>query len=132
MNGDARISAPEPSNYCGQQPCNNGLITSNPDLSECRVAEKLDIPHPLTQIVKHCRCAVKERTSIDGRLDPLLATIQETHANCCFKFSDCPRNRGLGGIELLRRLAHASSVSHSHENVEVLQPYSSSYMLGKV
>ena len=39
-----------------EQPGDKGFIASDLDLAERRIAGKLDIPHPLTQIIKNCRC----------------------------------------------------------------------------
>ena len=91
------------------------------DFPERRVAQKLYIFHPLTQVIKHRCRAVEQRATIGGRLNTFAATIEEAHANCAFSFRDCPRDRGLGGVEALRRLSHAASLNHGREDVEVLQ-----------
>jgi hypothetical protein len=84
MDGDAWIPTPKPSEYGRQQPNDGSLMASDPNLAERRVAEKLDILHPLTQIIEHGRRAVKQRATMDGRLHTLLASIQETHADRAF------------------------------------------------
>ena len=56
MNGDARVPGAKPSEHGSEQPGDKGFIASDLDLAERRIAGKLDIPHPLTQIIKNCRC----------------------------------------------------------------------------
>jgi hypothetical protein len=38
----------------------------------------------LTKVIKNCGCAVEQGATIGGRLDPLVAAIEETHAECIF------------------------------------------------
>src|SRR5260221_114782 len=86
MNGDPRVLAAKPFEHCGEQPGDNGFIASDPDLAECPIAEKLNIPHPLTQVVKNGCCAVEERATIGGWLDASVMSIEQTHPKRMFQF----------------------------------------------
>src|SRR6516162_7938059 len=68
MNCDPRIRAAKPFEHRGEQPGDKGFIATDLDLAKRPIAEKLNIPQPLTQLIKNGCCALEQRATIGGWL----------------------------------------------------------------
>ena len=121
VNCDAGILPVKPTDQRREQPVEYCLVTSESDFPKRRITEKLNVLYALTEVIKDGRGTVEQCATMDGRIDTLLTAIQETHAHRVFQFRDRARNRWLGRVEALRGLAHATSLGHGHEYVQILR-----------
>src|SRR5262249_7349115 len=121
MRYDARMAPGKPFDDAGNETRSERGSASNPHLSSRRVGEKLDVLHALAQVIEYGRSAIEQRATVLRRLDPLAVAVEQAHAEGMLQFRDRSRNRRLGAVEAFRRLPHAASLHHGHEDVEVLQ-----------
>ena len=94
---------------------------SDPHFASRRVGKKLDVLHALAQVIEYGCAAIEQRAAVFGRLDALAVAIEQAHAERMLQFRDRSRNGGLGGVQALRRLAHAAGLHDGHEDMQVLQ-----------
>jgi hypothetical protein len=81
MNSDSWIPLTKRYQHGGEQPGDKCLIGSDLDITNGRIAEKLNILYPLAEVIENCRGAVEQRATTRGWLDPFLAAIEEAHAD---------------------------------------------------
>jgi tripartite-type tricarboxylate transporter receptor subunit TctC len=121
MKHDSRITPGEPIDDGSNEGFAGIDGASDPYFASARVGEKLDLFHALAQVIEYGCAAIEERATVFGRRDPMAVPIEQAYAERMLQFRDRPRNVGLGGVELLRRLAHGAGLHDGHEDVQILQ-----------
>ena len=97
------------------------MMTEAPDphLARSRIGEEVDLLDRLLELVECVETAREQRTAVDGRLDPALASIKQSDPECIFEVGDGLRYGRLGHRELRGRLSHAAAAGHRHEDVQI-------------
>src|SRR5262249_48977093 len=83
--------------------------------------EEFDVSDAFSQLVERREATLDDRAAVLCRLDASRAPIEQTDAERMLEAGNCPRNRGLGGCQALRRLVHAAGLNDRHEDAHVVQ-----------
>src|SRR4051794_16754409 len=110
--------SPQPAEDGGEQAGNECLVASDANFANSRVGEEFDVPDALAQVVEDSDSAIKQRATVNGRLDALRAAIEENDPERALQICNGPGYCGLGDVKLVGRFSHAARLDDSHQDIE--------------
>ena len=88
MNRNSRIFPVEVVEHRRQYADNEWLVRADPDFTDRRIGNELDVFHCLAQVIEHGRSAIKQGTAILRRLDAMPAAVEQWGADRLFEVRD--------------------------------------------
>src|SRR5262245_19329165 len=85
---DARTAPREPIDNGRYETGGTGQCVPDPYLAGCRIGEKFDVLHSLTQFIEYGDSAIQQRPAILSRLDTLALAIEQAHAERALQLCD--------------------------------------------
>jgi hypothetical protein len=115
------VSLQEPIRDDWKQPRRNPLWTSDAQLTDGGIRQKLDLFHALPQRVKRCQPVAAECAPVDSRFDTSPGTVEQTHAKRLLQAGDGRGHDRLRDREVVSRPSHAAQFHHSEQDMEISQ-----------
>jgi hypothetical protein len=93
----------------------------NPQFSGRRIDQEFELLHALSEFIENGDAAVEYRATIDRRLDPSRATVEEAQSNRVLDIRYRLGNGGLRNGKIGGRLSHAAGFRGGEQDMQVAQ-----------
>src|SRR5471032_2471145 len=96
-----------------------GLLTSDPNFTDCRIGQELDVLDALPQLIKRCIATSEQRTAVFRGFDASRAAVEQAHTERMLEFGYHLGDSGLGHSQRLSGFRHAAPLHGCEKDVQV-------------